>query len=534
MSIRNQISAAAVAMSLSGALAIPAEAQNAPEDGVRGQKLADGQAYVTLVRLQHQPNAADNGRVLITFEENGMKGLPIWESSDEGTSWRYVTHAVDPGADPERCNLHWQPHLMEMPRTVGELREGTLLLSGSQVCNDERGRMADMRLRLYKSTDLGRSWSRVGEIDTGTVTQPVWEPNLRLLDDGRLVTYYSSEKHKDEGFNQLLSYKVSSDGGATWGPEVYNVAFPGGVERPGMAIVERIADGSYVLSYESVAHPEVHDQVFFKRSRDGLDWGSPADRGVAIQSDGGQYPASTPVISWFPVGGPKGVLVVSARNAHGGGDEGGRSLFWNNNGGDGPWWEVPAPVQKRTNSRAGWTQALMRKSDGSFLHLTSSADAQALTNGSRNEILYASGPLNFNRYEAENAASEGANRMGDRSASNGRKIRVASGDIGALRFRLYMPRAANYRLALHYEDIGSPATPRMIANGSAVSGTAARAPRDPALDAVRNRDLGTRGTGETMALSATVALREGENIIEVKGAEHPLDIDFLEVTPAEG
>jgi hypothetical protein len=89
-------------------------------------------------------------------------------------------------------------------------------------------------------------------------------------------------------------------------------------------------------------------------------------------------------------------------------------------------------------------------------------------------------------------------------------------------------------LALNYEDIGSPGTPRMTANGRAVGGTAAPAPRDPSLDAVRNRDLGTRGTGQKMALSATVALREGENIIEVKGAASPLDVDFLEVTPAGG
>jgi hypothetical protein len=41
-----------------------------------GQKLADGQAYVTLVQLKHQANAADNGRILISFEENGMAGLP--------------------------------------------------------------------------------------------------------------------------------------------------------------------------------------------------------------------------------------------------------------------------------------------------------------------------------------------------------------------------------------------------------------------------------------------------------------------------
>ena len=46
-----------------------------------GQKLADGQAYITLIQLKHQANATDNGRILISFEENGMAGLPIYEST---------------------------------------------------------------------------------------------------------------------------------------------------------------------------------------------------------------------------------------------------------------------------------------------------------------------------------------------------------------------------------------------------------------------------------------------------------------------
>ena len=40
---------------------------------------------------------------------------------------------------------------------------------------------------------------------------------------------------------------------------------------------------------------------------------------------------------------------------------GANDLFWNNNNGVGPWWEVPAPVQKLMNGRSGWTQAMMLK-----------------------------------------------------------------------------------------------------------------------------------------------------------------------------
>ena len=66
-----------------------------PTPAAIGEKLTDGQAYVTLVRLEHQPDASQNGRILIALEENGMKGIPIYESTDEGATWHFAVHAVD-------------------------------------------------------------------------------------------------------------------------------------------------------------------------------------------------------------------------------------------------------------------------------------------------------------------------------------------------------------------------------------------------------------------------------------------------------
>ena len=497
---------------------------------VVGEKLTDGQAYVTLVRLEHQPEASQNGRVLIAFEENGMKGIPIYESTDEGAAWHSLGHATDATRqDTGRCNLHWQPHLIEVPRAIGSLAAGTVLLSASSVCNDERGRMAQMQLQLYGSTDAGKTWQYRGAVADGTAQLPVWEPNLQILDDGSLVTYYSSETHKIDGYNQLLCHKVSKDEGKTWGREVYDVAFPGGVERPGMAILTRLPDRRYILSYESVAGPAA-GQVYIKYSRDGLDWGDPAERGTPIQTQGGQYPTNCPVVSWLPIGGPQGVLVVSARGAGGGGDADGRSLYWNANSGAGPWWEMPAPVQKRANGRAGWTQALMLKRDGSMLHLTSSASADAPNNASRNEILFASKRLDFHRYEAEDAARKGSAMMRDESMSNRAKVRLGAKDVGRLTFHVHLPSAGAYALAVDYEDIGFPAAPRLIANGAAVAGTAAALERDEATAGFRARDLGTRGTGKKMELSGSAQLKAGDNVVEIAGGEYALDIDFLEVT----
>jgi hypothetical protein len=110
-----------------------------------GEKLTDGQAYVTLVRLEHQPDASQNGRILIALEENGMKGIPIYESTDEGATWHFAVHAVDTTQqDNSRCNLHWQPHLAEVPRAIGSLSAGQSCKTGRwSVGHSARGSQSD-------------------------------------------------------------------------------------------------------------------------------------------------------------------------------------------------------------------------------------------------------------------------------------------------------------------------------------------------------------------------------------------------------
>jgi hypothetical protein len=501
-----------------------------------GTKIADGQAYPTLVALTHQADPRNNGRLLMAFEENGFDGIPIWESTDEGASWHFVMHATDGvHADHTKCNLHWQPHLTEMPRTVGAIEAGTILLSASAVCNNANGRgVAEQHLQLYGSTDLGRTWEYRGGFADGTAALPVWEPHLQILDDGKLVEFYSDETHKADGYNQLLSHKVSTDGGKTWGPEIYDTAMKGGVERPGMVIVDRLPDKRYIYNYEDVAGP-VQSQVHVKFSADGLNWGDPENRGTPVQADGGEYPVNCPTVRWFPIGGPNGVIVVSARGAAGGGDPSGRSFYWNNNLGVGPWWEVPAPVQKLMNNRSGWTQAMMLKADGSILHITSSASAVAAdaNNASRNEILFNAAKLNFNRYEAEDALRQGGAMMRDGSMSNGAKVRLGANDVGQLTFRVHLPKAGAYTLAVNYAGIGFDATPRLNANGSAVPGTTAPFRVDPAVAALRAQDLGTRGDGGRTVVTGAATLKAGDNSIKIAGGAYALDIDYLEITPAQ-
>jgi hypothetical protein len=173
----------------------------------------------------------------------------------------------------------------------------------------------------------------------------------------------------------------------------------------------------------------------------------------------------------------------------------------------------------------------MLKHDGSILHITSSASADAMNNASRNQILFNTAMLDLNRYEAEDAARQGSALMRDASMSNGAKIRLGANAIGMLTFHINVEKAGSYTLALHYSSIGFDSTPRLFANQVPLTGSTSVTKLDDAAGAVRIRDLGTRGNGDRIVLTATAMLRPGLNIIEVGGGPYALDVDFLEVAP---
>jgi hypothetical protein len=498
--------------------ALPAVGQGA--EPTVGTHLATGVGYVSVARIEQGPPAG-RGRLLMAFEQDGMAGIPLWESRDAGEHWRFLMHVTDQvhAADP-RWQLRWQPNLVELPRASGDLPAGTLLLSANATGNDAQGRVVSEDLQVYASRDGGRTWRYRGSIIKGggrpedKDNKGVWEPQVHVLDDGRMVAYYSSEQHKAEGYNQVLAHKLSVDGGRHWGAETLDVAIPGGVQRPGMATVTRLPDHRYAMTYENIDGPN-NGQVFIKFSRDGLDWGDPQRHGEPVATLSGFWPAACPVVSWFPLGGADGVLVVSAERGGGGADEGGRALYWNNALGRGPWWEVPAPVQKRTgNIHAGWTQALLLRGDGTLLHVTSSSSATAPDDVAANELLHRAARLRLDRYEAEDAQLSGAAAVPDAAASNRRKARLGAGTQGRLRFVVHQG-GGPHTLRVRYADLGLAAQPALVVNG-------ARLPAAQVSDTADGWHLA----------SVPARLLPGFNTIDVEGATHVLDVDYLQLDGA--
>jgi hypothetical protein len=517
--------ALASALLLAGMACAGVALADAPDEVV-GERLAPGIGYASAVKLAHQPQAPDNGRLLLVYEPSDAGNVPLFESRDDGDSFKRIG-TIDESAhsDDTSWALRWQPHLSELPRSSGELPAGTLLLAANAIRRDANDRITAQDLQLYTSRDGGRTWEYRSSIAKGggqpsdRLNKGVWEPYIVVLDDGRMVVFYSTEQHKAQGFNQLLAHKVSADGGRTWSEEVFDVALPGGVERPGMAIVERIPGRGYAMVYENIDNTAGarNGQVHIKFSRDGLDWGAPDDRGMPIQTASGAWPAACPTIRWLPGETPDGVIVVAAQRAGGGGDAGGRTFYWNTDGGRGPWWEAGAPVRKRTgNIHAGWTQAMVMREDGRLLHVTSSSTANAPAPDEGNEILFASAPLALNRYEAEDAVRRGGAQIDNVDASAYRKVRLASGKDADLTFDVVVGQAGPRELTVRFADIGFAAAPRLHVNGEAARGGA------------------TPSTAEGWREAKfTAPLKAGRNRIVVSNPERPVDYDWVEVGPSK-
>ncbi|MFJ8085590.1 RICIN domain-containing protein [Streptomyces sp. NPDC096205] len=309
-----------------------------------GTPLRDGTAlYPRLVRLAH--NGSANGRVLasvVTFDGNNGIGA-IHESTDSGASFREVGRIADPesAAGQGLCCAT----LFELPRQVGALPAGTLLWASS-VGQDEQNRR--MALRIWRSNDVGRTWSYLSACAVANGTGGLWEPEFSVAVDGALVCHYADET--DPAHSQKLVAARSYDG-VHWQGHHDTVASTWSEDRPGMPVVRRLPNGTYFMSYE-ICNPGGQYQcvVHYRTSADGWNWGSPASLGFRPETVDGKYFRAAPTIAWAPApgGGPNGrILLIGQRLLNRDGTpaaDSGRTILANTENGSGPWYEIPSPV----------------------------------------------------------------------------------------------------------------------------------------------------------------------------------------------
>lgn len=389
-----------------------------------------GSLYPRVTRLEHAgpgncsgKSQSGRGPLLATFEfYPSMSGgsepyFPVYRSTDGGRSWSKFSEIRDTSG--KDWGLRYQPTLFELPQQVGPWPAGTVLAVGnsipirddqSDVPEGEIGELGETSLDLYASVDEGETWTYVSTVVTGgkavpyNGNSPVWEPELALDADGNLVCYFADERMgSDDDYNQLVAYKASEDGGQTWGDEEFVAAVPNETTCPGMPTVLKLANDTYMMTYEVVGPDYLFGEVHVKTSPDGRDWGDPTDVGQLVSTADGRRFINGPYITWTPRGGDDGTILISGKQLV---DENrelvegnGEVLLANTNlDGSGDWTPVKAPLSFETESElggrifVGWTTPLLPSANGKhLLQMTSTASTDELS-----EIRYARRPLKLN------------------------------------------------------------------------------------------------------------------------------------------
>jgi hypothetical protein len=236
-------------------------------------------------------------------------------------SWLIIYTIYDNGGYKygDAHDLNWQGTALQIARSTDNCRTwkviSTLRGNNRDLDNGEIIQLPDGQLRMaarsvrwqqsyrisvWSSVDGGMTWQWLSQPDgnegfpgsLGSPDKGVYEPYFCLLDNGALALFYSNEKHvvENPSFSQIISEKLSTDGGKTWGSEIWVTWDPDRpLDRPGMPVVTKMANGKYIAVFEIVGSRRT--DVFCKTSDDGKTWSSGV--GTAIPGQvGGPYVVS--------------------------------------------------------------------------------------------------------------------------------------------------------------------------------------------------------------------------------------------------
>jgi hypothetical protein len=245
--------------------------------------------YDRLVRLEHHINAGERGTIIAAGTAAAPAGglqVGIFKGDVAGTSFSPLSTIVDPDFSTGLCC----GTLYELPQRIGSLRPGTLLWAGS-VGQNTTPKL--MKIKVYRSEDGGASWSYLSAVTT-PLTGGLWEPEFTVAADGALVMFFSDQTEQTT-YTQTLK-KVRTYDGVNWQDMIHVVASPILADAPGMAVVRRLSDGRWMMTYEfgGPAHQWI---ARYRLSHDGWNWGDAQDLGTGIQLPSGAFPAHTPTFT---------------------------------------------------------------------------------------------------------------------------------------------------------------------------------------------------------------------------------------------
>lgn len=321
-----------------------------------------GALYPHAIQLMYQSNPSNNGKMYATFEKYTVAPFtfPVFESVDNGKTWSRLPDVTD---QVNGWGLKQEPFLFELPEDTGNLSAGTLLMIG----NSEPANDSHTKLDIYKSNDLGRTWTFVSSVASGGAatmgtSTAIWEPYL-IYANNKLICFYSDERGVASGGQKIVAQ--SSTDGVSWSVpfDVVNFTSTNAAYRPGMPVVAEMANGQYILVYEFIG--KANAPVNYKISSNPESW-DPTDPGTTYGYGGSPYVA---VMN-------DGKIVAGSYST--------ADIYVNSNNGSGTWTRQATPVGN------GYRRLLLPLLNGRLFVM----NGGLLREPSLNSVTYADMPVN--------------------------------------------------------------------------------------------------------------------------------------------
>lgn len=180
--------------------------------------------------------------------------IRVKRSFDSMRTWQQVAEIHEDGRDLDNPRFYMRA-------------DGVPLIALRSVITGQ-----SYEIEVYQTVDSGNSFQYLSQVDWDEHLGGVYEPALATLPDGTIAAFYTSEKHQHDhpSYSQIISERISSDGGLTWGSEIFAIAQPG-TARPGEPNMITFQDcPELALFYEMCATENCLGHVSY--STDGHSW----------------------------------------------------------------------------------------------------------------------------------------------------------------------------------------------------------------------------------------------------------------------
>lgn len=194
---------------------------------------------VASVMYQNASNSTTGliGAYADTINSGNDRIIRVVKSLDNGTTWNITGHVTTvPIRESDTDN----------PFPLQIVPGGRMILAFRNHDIDASGNYTWFRITVASSDDFGENWRFLSHVnererdDGEAINYGLWEPYLRLANDGTTIQcYYSSETSPD---NQDTLMQYSTDGGWTWSDHIVQVSGQNVTSRDGMsgvAVVEK-------------------------------------------------------------------------------------------------------------------------------------------------------------------------------------------------------------------------------------------------------------------------------------------------------